>query len=77
MRAWDYPFPVVVIRCDACGRAGRYSKARFVELVGRDTQLPTALGIIAKSCPKANKPADVLHDRCRAHYPELGERKSR
>lgn len=74
MRAWDYPHDVVVVRCDPCKREGRYPKARFIEIVGGDTQLPCALGIIAKSCAKANKPPDILHDRCRAHYPELSNR---
>lgn len=71
MRAWDYPREIVVIRCDKCGRKGRYSKARFVELVGKDTSLPMALGIVAKDCKRANKPADISHDRCGAYFPEL------
>lgn len=71
MRVWDYPKEVVVVRCDACKREGRYSKSRFIEIVGRDTKLPDALGIIAQDCPKANKDARLLHDRCEAYYPEL------
>lgn len=71
MRAWDYPHATVVVRCTECKREGRYSKSRFLELVGRDTSLPKALGIIAGDCPRANKPADVLHDRCRAYFPDL------
>ncbi|WP_300009617.1 hypothetical protein [uncultured Roseobacter sp.] len=71
MRAWDYPHNPVRIRCDKCGRAGQYPKARFVEIVGRDTALPKALGVIAKDCPKANKPSHIVHDRCGAYYPDL------
>lgn len=71
MRAWDYPGNKVVVACDLCARRGEYTKARFVELVGGDTPLPQALGIIAKDCPKANQPAHVLHNRCKAHYPDL------
>jgi len=77
MRAWDYPGEIVVVRCRRCAREGRYRKARFVELVGKDTQLPTALGIIAKNCPRANKPGYILHDRCEANYPELAEKQNR
>jgi hypothetical protein len=71
MRAWDYPFKTVRIACKVCNRRGQYSKARFVEIVGRNTALPTALGVIAKDCPMAGKPSNILHDRCQAHYPDL------
>lgn len=73
MRAWDYPGETVVIRCDRCKREGRYSKIRFIELVGGNTHLPSALGIIAKDCPRANKPSGILNNRCKAHYPELAQ----
>jgi len=71
MRAWDYPFKTVRIACKVCNRRGQYSKARFVEIVGRNTALPTALGVIAKDCPMAGKPSNIIHDRCQAHYPDL------
>ena len=71
MRAWDYPFKTVRIACKVCNRRGQYSKARFVEIVGRNTALPTALGVIAKDCPMAAKPSNIIHDRCQAHYPDL------
>ena len=48
-----------------------HSNARLIEIVGRDTPLPTALGIIAKECPRANLSGNVLHRRCKVHYPEL------
>lgn len=71
MRAWDYPKDRVVVACFQCRRRGEYTKARFLEIVGRDTALPDALRIIAQDCPKAGKGANILHDRCQAHYPEL------
>ena len=37
MRVWDYPYDVVVVKCDPCEREGRYTKARFIEIVGADT----------------------------------------
>ena len=67
MRVWDYPFEIVNIRCDACGRKGRYSKARFLALVGRSTALPGALRIIARDCPHKGE----VQDRCGAYYPDL------
>lgn len=77
MRAWDYPFDTVVVQCEPCKREGRYSKARFIELVGRHTALPDALRIIAKDCPKAETQLTGLHDLCKAHYPELRDRRSK
>lgn len=40
-------------------------------LVGQHTPLLRALGIIAHNCDRANLPSHVIHDRCRAHYPNL------
>ena len=76
MRAWDYPFETVTVQCDLCKRTGRYSKERFLEIVGADTPLPSTLGIIAGDCPRANKPATILHDRCKAYFPDLIGKKS-
>jgi hypothetical protein len=39
MHAKDWPLPTVEIRCDHCGRHGRYRKQGFVDLVGEDTAL--------------------------------------
>lgn len=72
MRSWDYPFDPVVIECRRCKRLGRYSKARFLELVGRDTSLPNALAIIASDCPR-EKTGLTLHNRCEAGYPDLAK----
>ncbi len=71
MRAWDYPKDTVRIACDKCGRNGQYTKKRFMEMVGQHTPLPRTLGIIAQDCKRANLPSHVIHDRCRAHYPDL------
>ncbi len=71
MRAWDYPKNTVRIACNKCGRNGQYTKERFIELVGRNTSLPQALGVIARSCDRANLPAGILDNRCKAHYPDL------
>lgn len=68
MQAKNWPHDRVVIRCDQCGREGRYSKERFIEKVGPDTAMHDALSIVAADCPKAGKPSNVLHDRCQARY---------
>lgn len=68
MKAKDWPEDTVTVRCEICGREGRYSKRRFVEIVGTETAMHDALKVIAADCPKAGKPANVLHDRCQARY---------
>lgn len=76
MRAFDYPYDPVVLACTRCDRYGRYSKARFIELVGANTQLPEARFKIAAGCP--NRPAfpGDIHSRCGVHFPELARGKS-
>ena len=71
MRSWDYSHDMVCIACRKCGRAGRYSKARFLELVGRNTTLPEALAIIAADCPDRPKFPGGIHSRCGVYYPDL------
>ncbi|WP_298938271.1 hypothetical protein [uncultured Ruegeria sp.] len=72
MRVWDYPFDTVQIDCETCGWFGKYSKKRFVELVGADTTLPDALRIVAKDCSREKSGLD-LHNRCGAGYPDLSK----
>lgn len=74
MRAWDYPHDTVNIRCRRCPRVGRYSKAKFVKLVGKDTQLPDTLSLIAGDCPKSHGLFSSLDERCGAHFPDLGKK---
>ena len=71
MRAWDYPHDPVIISCVTCKRRGQYTKARFIEIVGRNTSLPDALRIIAKDCPKNTDPRGIGYDKCKAVYPDL------
>lgn len=71
MHAWGFPKNTVRICCDRCGRKGQYSTERLLELVGRNTPLPQALGVLAKDRDRANLPAHVIHDRFRAHYADL------
>lgn len=68
MRAQDYPLPNVEICCDFCGRFGRYRKERFVALVGPDTELPQALGVIAADCPEDRVTPDNMRGNCRPYY---------
>lgn len=71
MRAFDYPYDPVILACDKCGRYGRYSKERFLELVGHNTPLPDARLKIAKDCKHAPKYGGDIQSRCEVAFPEL------
>ena len=68
MKANDYPLPKVEIHCSFCGRRGLYSKKRFVEIVGPETELPTALNIIAADCPEERASPDNFFGNCKPKY---------
>ncbi len=71
MRAFDFPFETVEISCPTCGRFGRYSKARFCELVGPNTPLNTAIDILAQDRTEDRYSPTNTQGRCRAGYPQL------
>lgn len=68
MKAKDYPLSTVEIACDYCGRYGRYRKERFVEIVGGETGLPEALGIISADCNEERSSILVWDGHCRPRY---------
>ena len=74
MRCWDYPYDPVVIACTQCGRNGRYSTQRFLEIVGPSTPFPAARFIIAKDCPHAPQFAGNIASQCEVTYPELAQK---
>jgi hypothetical protein len=63
-----YPFDEVRIRCEPCGREGRYRRTRLIERLGADTSMPDVLGRITADCPRKRAFAPV---GCRAIYPHL------
>lgn len=71
MRCWDYPYDPVVLHCSKYGRYGKYSKKRFLELVGRNTSLSDARFKIAKDCPHIPKYSGDIRSQCRVGYPDL------
>ena len=71
MRAFDFPYETVEISCPTCGRHGRYSKARFCEIVGRSTHLAAALSEIAKDCKEERPSLTSIDGQCRIGYPQL------
>ncbi len=75
--ARDWPLETVEIACKHCGRFGRYSKARFVELVGADTDLTIARRKLAADCPVWLAKPDVTTTDCKPRYVQEWWRKSK
>jgi hypothetical protein len=69
-RAKNYPQPFVEISCKHCGRNGRISRAKFVEIVGADTPLTEALRAFVKheGCKEVQPTPDDLDGSCNPHY---------
>ncbi|KAJ54538.1 hypothetical protein ACMU_17680 [Actibacterium mucosum KCTC 23349] len=65
-----YEPPIVEIRCDTCGRHGRYARERFAEIVDPDTPLPEALTRIARhsGCEERRPGAHDMHAPCRPYF---------
>ncbi|WP_200341521.1 hypothetical protein [Rhodovibrio sodomensis] len=61
----EYPGEAVKVRCDICGRAGRYRKSRLIERFG-DKGLPDVLRDLA-DCERWG----AAGEPCGAHYEDL------
>lgn len=66
-----YPFDDVRIRCEPCGREGRYRRTRLIERFGGDMSMPEVLSRITEGCPRKRP---FAAERCRAIYPDLAQR---
>ena len=69
LTAADYPNETVTIRCESCGREGRYRRQTLVDRFGGDMVLPEILDRIA-GCERNTW---LSIDRCKAFYVELSE----
>ena len=63
-----YPTDTITIRCDQCGREGRYRRATLAERFGPDKAMPDILDAITLGCGRY---APLSTDRCKAVYGEL------
>ncbi len=54
------------VRCDRCGRSGRYRVATLVERYGLDTGLPEIAAALEEGCPRTGEPGG-----CFVIFPEL------
>ena len=59
----EHPGDVVRLRCEKCGRAGQYQRAKLIERYGPDIRLPDLREEIAQ-CERARQ----MHDACGVHY---------
>ena len=58
----------LTIRCERCGRYGRYNVKRLIAAHGADAKLPGLLATLA-NCEKARSLS--IHDRCKAKFEGL------
>lgn len=67
------PLPETIhLICNTCGRAGRYSRERYVEIAGTDNG-PAALLSFARAvgCDRAIKQGEGWDERCGIVYDNL------
>lgn len=69
-----YPFDQVRIRCDLCGRAGRYNRGRLIARFGAQMSMPELLGRMTADCPERRA---LFSGSCQAIYPDLAMRNAR
>jgi len=63
-----YPTDTATVRCDQCGREGRYRRGTLADRFGPDMAMPDILNAITQDC---GRNAPLSTDRCKAVYGEL------
>ena len=63
----NYPTDAITIRCDGCGRVGRYNRRTLIERYGSDAAMPDVLNEIT-ACGRNQR---LSVERCEAYYEEL------
>jgi hypothetical protein len=73
--AKDYPDKMVEISCKHCGRHGRTSRSKFVEIVGPETPLPQALTVFVRhaGCTADRPSATNMNAPCKPVYDNIFE----
>ena len=62
-----FPFAMVRIACDRCGRRGQYRRETIARRFGTDASMPDVLRALA-ACPRMGNASDP----CGARYADLG-----
>jgi hypothetical protein len=63
-----YPSETITVRCNECGREGRYRRDTLLDKFGPDMAMPDILNSVTEDC---DKNARLSTDRCKAIYGEL------
>jgi hypothetical protein len=58
-----YPFPIVRMVCDKCGRSGQYRRQTLIDRFGADACMPDVIAELAQ-CPDRNNYSDICQVRC-------------
>lgn len=62
-----YPADAITVRCEQCGRVGRYRRQTLIERYGADAAMPDVLNAIT-ACERN---ARLSVERCKAYFEEL------
>jgi hypothetical protein len=54
-----FPTETITIRCDQCGRLGRYRRGTLAQRFGPDASMPDILNAITRDCGR-NAPLSLL-----------------
>ncbi len=65
----EYPFEMVELACEKCGRHGRLRKARLIGEHGPEIGVARLREVLIEACPHFGN----WHDPCRAYYVGLNE----
>ena len=57
-----YPEPAIIVRCEECGREGRYSRAALAARYGWEAALPDVLADLTAECGRTEA---YVMGRCR------------
>lgn len=73
---WQYPFVIVRVECNLCGRRGSYRLARLAERLGADSTIEDMLDHLAGSRCRYARPWKVARPRkyvplCHIMLPDL------
>jgi hypothetical protein len=65
----EYPFDMVELACEKCGRHGKLRKTRLIQQHGPEMGVAHLRELLIEDCPKFRK----WHDPCGAYYVGLPE----
>lgn len=69
----NYPFVIVRLRCDSCGREGRYRLARLAHKFGPEIHMQSVLELLTEDCgyQDERRRGRRRHHACHAYLSDL------